>query len=151
MNKVGAWKAKRFLFHHMYGEHKFKIWPNISSYEYQEEQITRDVEFLVIASDGLWDVISNEVCSCAITDFILLSALFYHGCDHACDDRKPCPSCNLLRNQWMLPRAWQRQHFIKAVQIILAVSLFAFTIMNNNIMFRKFVILFNKSASLWCK
>lgn len=28
--------------------------------EIQEEQITNDVEFLVIASDGLWDVISNK-------------------------------------------------------------------------------------------
>jgi serine/threonine protein phosphatase PrpC len=28
----------------------------------QEQQITEEVEFLVIASDGLWDVISNEVC-----------------------------------------------------------------------------------------
>jgi serine/threonine protein phosphatase PrpC len=28
----------------------------------QEESITKDVEFLVLASDGLWDVVSNQVC-----------------------------------------------------------------------------------------
>lgn len=28
--------------------------------EIQEEPITSDVEFLVIASDGLWDVVSNQ-------------------------------------------------------------------------------------------
>ena len=28
----------------------------------QEESITKDVQFLVLASDGLWDVVSNQVC-----------------------------------------------------------------------------------------
>ena len=27
----------------------------------QEESITKEVEFLVLASDGLWDVVSNQV------------------------------------------------------------------------------------------
>jgi protein phosphatase 1L len=28
--------------------------------EIQEESITKDVEFVVLASDGLWDVVSNQ-------------------------------------------------------------------------------------------
>lgn len=28
----------------------------------QEEEITDELEFLILASDGLWDVVPNEVC-----------------------------------------------------------------------------------------
>jgi serine/threonine protein phosphatase PrpC len=28
----------------------------------QEEMINNEVEFLLLASDGLWDVVSNQVC-----------------------------------------------------------------------------------------
>ncbi|KAH7279026.1 hypothetical protein KP509_37G001600 [Ceratopteris richardii] len=34
--------------------------------EIKEEKITKDVEFLVIASDGLWDVITNEEAICMV-------------------------------------------------------------------------------------
>lgn len=28
----------------------------------QEEKIDSSLEFLILASDGLWDVVTNEVC-----------------------------------------------------------------------------------------
>lgn len=28
----------------------------------QEEKVDSSLEFLILASDGLWDVVSNEVC-----------------------------------------------------------------------------------------
>ena len=33
----------------------------VSAICHQEQQITEQVEFLVIASDGVWDVVTNEV------------------------------------------------------------------------------------------
>lgn len=29
----------------------------------QEEKVDGSLEFLILASDGLWDVVSNEVCN----------------------------------------------------------------------------------------
>lgn len=29
----------------------------------QEEKVDSSLEFLILASDGLWDVVSNEVCN----------------------------------------------------------------------------------------
>lgn len=41
----------------------------------QEEKIDSSLEFLILASDGLWDVVSNEVChldhpSFSVTSFL---------------------------------------------------------------------------------
>jgi serine/threonine protein phosphatase PrpC len=44
---------------------------NFVSFEYlccmivilQEEKVDSSLEFLILASDGLWDVVTNEVCN----------------------------------------------------------------------------------------
>lgn len=38
-----------------------KCWCYLLTIFLQEEKINDDVEFLVLASDGLWDVVSNQV------------------------------------------------------------------------------------------
>lgn len=42
----------------------------------QEEPITSDVEFLVIASDGLWDVVSNQVYFKIFNRFATICVLY---------------------------------------------------------------------------
>lgn len=34
----------------------------LHNFNLQEEKIDSSLEFLILASDGLWDVVSNEVC-----------------------------------------------------------------------------------------
>lgn len=56
----GTWRVGGILaLSRAFGDRLLKRYV-VADPEIQEEQITRDVEFLVIASDGLWDVISNE-------------------------------------------------------------------------------------------
>lgn len=35
---------------------KFTAWPDI-----EEKPVTKDLEFIVLACDGIWDVMTNEV------------------------------------------------------------------------------------------
>lgn len=38
----------------------------------QEKLVTKEVEFLLLASDGLWDVVSNQVCFLALLLVVLI-------------------------------------------------------------------------------
>jgi len=47
----------------------------------QEEKVDSSLEFLILASDGLWDVVSNEVCN----DFHLFHLPLDYYNVHFCD------------------------------------------------------------------
>nr|CDM81930.1 unnamed protein product [Triticum aestivum] len=59
---------------------------------YLETQVSSDLEYLVLATDGLWDVVQNEVhCSCCLFRLLRLgrpAATVSGGCKLILDDMK---------------------------------------------------------------